>query len=186
MSCQVVAHASDRRHSPAERSECIKSGRERGHLRMAPAPLSFVQPIALERLMLKSHRQGWNNMRSGSKRTRHWWPEDLTAWVSHFVSQPFPGLPTSLSDDASWKYLPGNSPSLFGLSWMFFPTTSPSASPPLVVGHHAPLLSWDTKELLSRHTVNRCCCDTCYKSEILPDMMFSPTHRKEDKLLKPI
>lgn len=80
--------------------------------------------------------------------------------LNHFVSQPFPRVD---DDDASCKYLPWNSPSLFGLLWMFFSQYLSQPSPPLVVGHHAfhyCLGKWNS--LPSLHTVNRCLCDTCY------------------------
>lgn len=76
----------------------------------------------------------------------------------HFVSQPFPRA----DDDASCKYLPWNSPSLFGLLWMFFSQYLSQPSPPLLVGHHAFHYcpgKWNS--LPSLHTVNRCLSDTC-------------------------
>lgn len=134
----MVAHASGERHSLAKSSGWIKPGMERGRLRKTSSSEFCLACCSGEMewgykvtgRAVKPREAAAEGRDVGGPRT---WPLE-SAILSLSL---FPGLLASLGDDASCKYLPWNSLSLFGLWWMFFPTTSPSASPPLVVGHHA-------------------------------------------------
>lgn len=137
MSCQMAAHTSGERHSLARSSGWRKPGREHGHLRTSSSSECFRACYSRK---MEWHyvvtgkgtkpREVASGQDIGGLRT---WPLEPAVLSLNFFS----GLPASPGDDASCKYLPWNSLSLFGLSWVFFPTTSPSASPPLVTGHHA-------------------------------------------------
>lgn len=116
-----------------------------------------------DRMRLRSHREGCKAAWSGSRRTGRRWPGDLTPWVSHFVSQPFPRV---ASFSRRWCILQISAPKLsFALRFMVnvfshylsqrFTTLSCRTS-------CFPSLSWETKRLPSLHAVNRCLCDTCY------------------------
>lgn len=138
MSCQMVAHASGERHSLAKSSGRIKPGRKCWHLRTTSSS-EFCLACCCRKVEWRYEvtGEGVKPCKVAAEGQDIGGPGIWLLESAILSLSLFPGLPTSLGDDASCKYLPRNSLLLFGLSWVFFPTTSPSASPPLVVGHHA-------------------------------------------------
>ena len=134
----MVAHASGERHSLARSSGRTKPGRERWHLRTTSS-CEFCL-VCCSRMVEGRYEvtgKGVKPREVAAERQDIGGPRSWPLRSAILSLSLFPGLPTSLGDDASCKYLLWNSLSLFGISWVFFPTTSPSASPPLLLGHHA-------------------------------------------------
>lgn len=109
------------------------------------------------------HKEGCKAMWSSSSKTGHWWSEDLTAWVSCFVSQPFPRV---ASFSWRWCILQISALKLSFALWFIVNVFSHYLSQCFTTlscrTSCFPLLSWETKQLPSLQTVNRCLCDTCY------------------------